>query len=350
MKKSEKKQKCVSWKISPKCRKNNEEWGIEVQMSSINDSKKKNASGGRQSSAKKGNDTRSGSKKSSRWARSAEAKDKKSITVSVQVAEGAAIAAGKRAKMVTRAKAKKDANGNAKDAVGNAKLVRIIAKGATKKAKLKSKGTGINAKDSKKHAKSAKIKAKDKGIPESSTIHKAKQKSPCYPHVKNASMKISLQKKNDSREVASAESTSVVGTRHSARRHINHNKTEQTKLKRGKTKVLKIAEKRINKARREKNCKVKNEQHQLNKKKSNTIKKKKKLNSTDINEIQVKNNIYICKFKNKLNKIRKYFFPIFMYGEASIARNKAVLLMIHMHTCLYCQNGVLCNFVENYTL
>ncbi|KNA00944.1 hypothetical protein PVNG_03051 [Plasmodium vivax North Korean] len=403
MKKSENKKKCVSSVSNPPCSNNIEEGGSEVKMSSKNDSKKKNASTERQSSAKKGNDTKSGGKKSSGGTGSAEAKDKCSLTVSAQVVESAAVPAEGEAEMATQAEAKKDAKGsakgnrkdakgsakeNAKDAKGNPKVVKTIAKvvktiakdvktiakdakGTAKNAKLNSKDTTLSAKDAKPNAKDAKpnakdaklnakdtklnakdtkLNVKDRGAPKPSPSHNAKQKSSGSPPGKNAPVKLSPPKKSNSKEVASAESTSVAAARHSAHAQMNQKETEQINLNRDKKKVSEMGEKRTNKGGRVKSCKARNEEHQSKKQKSNTIKKKKKLSCSVINEIQVRNNIYICKFKNKLNKIRKYFFPIYKYGEASIARNKAVLLKIHMHTCLYCQNGVLCNFVENYTL
>ncbi|EUD65099.1 hypothetical protein C922_04499 [Plasmodium inui San Antonio 1] len=321
-------------------------------MSSINDSKKKNASSERQSSAKKGNDTKSGSKKSSGGTGSCEAKDKWNLPARAQVVQVAAIPAEGEAEMATRAEVQKDAKGNAKDVKGNSKALRTIAKDgkeAPKNKKLESKDTRLNAKDSKENAKDAKINAKNRGTPKSSTIHNAKQKSSGSSPGKNAPIKLSPPKKNDSREVASAESTSVTASHYSAHAHVNQKETEKIKLNRDEKKVSEKREKHTNKTGREESCKARNEEHQSNKQKGSSIKKK-KLNCTVINEIQVKNNIYICKFKNKLNKVRKYFFPIYKYGEASIARNKAVLLKIHLHTCIYCQNGVLCNFVENYTL
>ncbi|KJP85554.1 hypothetical protein AK88_04820 [Plasmodium fragile] len=346
MTKSENITKYVSPVINPTCSNNNEEGGNEVQMSSINDSKEKNASSERQSSAKKRNDTKSGSKKYSWGTGSAGAQDKCSLTVRAQVVESAAVLGKREGEMAKRAEAKKDGK-------ENAKVVKTIAKGmkgASENTKLKSKDTRLNAKNSEQNAKDAKLNAEDRGTPKYSTIHNAKHKSWRSPSRKNTPMKLSSPKKNDSKEVASVESTSVAASRHSAHAQMNQKETEQINLNRNKKKVSEIGEKRTNKARCAESCKVRKEEHQSKNQKSNTIKQKIKLNCTVINEIQMKNNIYICKFKNKLNKMRKYFFPIYMYGEASIARNKALLLKIHMHTCLYCQNGILCNFVENYTL
>ncbi|CAD2087380.1 conserved Plasmodium protein, unknown function [Plasmodium vinckei brucechwatti] len=89
------------------------------------------------------------------------------------------------------------------------------------------------------------------------------------------------------------------------------------------------------------------------KKKNNDDTKKDKnyiYNYLQDNGIEIKNDKYIFKYKNTLNKIQTFIFPIYKYGDNLIARNKAIFLKIHMHTCLFCQNGILCNFVENYMI
>ncbi|SBT33108.1 conserved Plasmodium protein, unknown function [Plasmodium ovale wallikeri] len=73
-------------------------------------------------------------------------------------------------------------------------------------------------------------------------------------------------------------------------------------------------------------------------------------NPLEISGMEIKNNKYIVKYRNTLNRIHKYIFPIYKYGDRSTARNRAILLRIHLHICLYCQKGILCNFVENYML
>ncbi|SBS81327.1 conserved Plasmodium protein, unknown function [Plasmodium ovale curtisi] len=73
-------------------------------------------------------------------------------------------------------------------------------------------------------------------------------------------------------------------------------------------------------------------------------------NPLEISGMEIKNNKYIVKYRNTLNGIHKYIFPIYKYGDESTARNRAILLRIHLHICLYCQKGILCNFVENYML
>ncbi|CDU16834.1 hypothetical protein YYC_03555 [Plasmodium yoelii 17X] len=73
-------------------------------------------------------------------------------------------------------------------------------------------------------------------------------------------------------------------------------------------------------------------------------------NYLEDNGIEIKNDKYIFKYKNTLNKIQTYIFPIYKYGDNLVARNKAIFLKIHIHTCLFCQNGILCNFVENYMI
>ncbi|SCM03530.1 conserved Plasmodium protein, unknown function [Plasmodium chabaudi adami] len=94
---------------------------------------------------------------------------------------------------------------------------------------------------------------------------------------------------------------------------------------------------------------IKNEK----KKKNNDDTKKDKnyiYNYLQDNGIEIKNDRYIFKYKNTLDKIQTFIFPIYKYGDNLIARNKAIFLKIHMHTCLFCQNGILCNFVENYMI
>ncbi|CXI13245.1 conserved Plasmodium protein, unknown function [Plasmodium berghei] len=88
------------------------------------------------------------------------------------------------------------------------------------------------------------------------------------------------------------------------------------------------------------------------KKNSNDTKKDKNYiyNYLQDNGIEIKNDKYIFKYKNTLNKIQTFIFPIYKYGDHLIARNKAIFLKIHIHTCLFCQNGILCNFVENYMI
>ncbi|SOV74238.1 conserved Plasmodium protein, unknown function [Plasmodium sp. gorilla clade G3] len=127
--------------------------------------------------------------------------------------------------------------------------------------------------------------------------------------------------------------------------NINNNKKE-----------VKINNKRksITKSYVNNNCKL-NHHHNNNKKKNNendcTHKKEKYIfNTCEINSIKVNNNIYICQFKDKLNKIHKHFFPIYKYGDASTAKNRAHMLQLHVCSCIYCQNGILCNFVEYYML
>ncbi|SPJ08853.1 conserved Plasmodium protein, unknown function [Plasmodium sp. DRC-Itaito] len=124
-------------------------------------------------------------------------------------------------------------------------------------------------------------------------------------------------------------------------------------------KQVKINNKRknITKSYVNNNCKLNHHyhHHHLNIKKNNennyTHKKEKYIfNTCEINSIKVNNNIYICQFKDKLNKIHKHFFPIYKYGDASTAKNRAHMLQLHVCSCIYCQNGILCNFVEYYML
>ncbi|CAD2087352.1 conserved Plasmodium protein, unknown function [Plasmodium vinckei lentum] len=96
----------------------------------------------------------------------------------------------------------------------------------------------------------------------------------------------------------------------------------------------------------------KREKNEKKKKNNDDTKKDKNYiyNYLQDNGIEIKNDKYIFKYKNTLNKIQTFIFPIYKYGDNLIARNKAIFLKIHMHTCLYCQNGILCNFVENYMI
>ncbi|SOV21192.1 conserved Plasmodium protein, unknown function [Plasmodium sp. DRC-Itaito] len=123
--------------------------------------------------------------------------------------------------------------------------------------------------------------------------------------------------------------------------NINNNKKD-----------VKINNKRksIRKSYENNNCKL-NHNNNKNNKNDYTHKKEKYIfNTCEINSIKVNNNIYICQFKDKLNKIHKHFFPIYKYGDASTAKNRAHMLQLHVCSCIYCQNGILCNFVEYYML
>ncbi|EWC78378.1 hypothetical protein C923_00947 [Plasmodium falciparum UGT5.1] len=123
-------------------------------------------------------------------------------------------------------------------------------------------------------------------------------------------------------------------------------------------KEVKINNKRknITKSYVNNNCKLNHHHHNNNNIKKNneykcTHKKEKYIfNTCEINSIKVNNNIYICQFKDKLNKVHKHFFPIYKYGDASTAKNRAHMLQLHVCSCIYCQNGILCNFVEYYML
>ncbi|KAI4840173.1 hypothetical protein MKS88_001531 [Plasmodium brasilianum] len=173
---------------------------------------------------------------------------------------------------------------------------------------------------------------KDKMAINSNIVNNIKETSSEVPDGKNAFVKLNDKKIKNSKNLVNDKGQLL---------HIS--------MKKDKTKMSVNNCNRKSFEKNGTNCsKTKNRENNENKKKNKN--KKDLLNSLEINGIQIKNNKFILKFKDKLNKVHKYFFPIYKYGDETIARNKAILLKIHMYSCLYCQNGILCNFVENYTL